>query len=64
MTKCTILAWLCCFSFLGLQAQEKSLTLADLLRADAIRMGNGVQGGAQVTRLRDAEGRVLAEWQA
>ncbi len=47
-----------------LQAQERSLTLADLLRADEIRLGNSVQGGAKVVRLREAGGRVLAEWGA
>ncbi|MBF0162530.1 MAG: bifunctional anthranilate synthase component I family protein/class IV aminotransferase [Magnetococcales bacterium] len=45
-----------------LQAREKSLTLAELCRADAIRMGNSVQGGVTVVALRDAQGRVLAEW--
>ncbi|MEO5353011.1 MAG: chorismate-binding protein [Magnetococcus sp. XQGC-1] len=44
------------------QASERSLTLAELQRADAIWMGNGVQGGAQVVRLRDTEGGLLAEW--
>ncbi|MBF0402311.1 MAG: bifunctional anthranilate synthase component I family protein/class IV aminotransferase [Magnetococcales bacterium] len=45
-----------------LGAQEKSLTLADLLRAEAVYMGNSVQGGVPVVRLNDAEGRLLAEW--
>ncbi|MEO5339184.1 MAG: bifunctional chorismate-binding protein/class IV aminotransferase [Magnetococcus sp. MYC-9] len=45
-----------------LQARERSLVLEDLCRADEIRMGNSVQGGARVTMLRNAEGKVLAEW--
>ena len=45
-----------------LSAQEKSLSLEDLLGADEIRMGNSVQGGAQVVRLTDAAGKSLAEW--
>ena len=44
------------------QASERSLTLLDLQQADAIWMGNAVQGGAKVVRLRDREGRLLAEW--
>ena len=44
------------------QAQERSLTVADLVTADEVRMGNAVQGGVPVARLKDAAGRVLAEW--
>ncbi|MEO5363590.1 MAG: bifunctional anthranilate synthase component I family protein/class IV aminotransferase [Magnetococcus sp. DMHC-8] len=44
-------------------AREKSLTLPDILSAEEIRMGNSVQGSAQVTRLLDAAGRILARWE-
>ncbi|MBF0182920.1 MAG: bifunctional anthranilate synthase component I family protein/class IV aminotransferase [Magnetococcales bacterium] len=45
-----------------LQAEEGSLTVADLLQADEVRMGNSVQGSAQVVRLCDATGRLLKAW--
>ncbi|MBF0428805.1 MAG: bifunctional anthranilate synthase component I family protein/class IV aminotransferase, partial [Magnetococcales bacterium] len=41
-----------------LQAKTKQLTLADLVRAEAIRMGNAARGGVSVKRLDDAQGKV------
>lgn len=45
-----------------LHAHEHCLTLEDLCKADEVVMGNAVQGGAQVVRLSDASGQVLATW--
>ncbi|MBF0626306.1 MAG: aminotransferase class IV, partial [Magnetococcales bacterium] len=45
-----------------LGGRERPLTLEDLQGAEAIRMGNGVQGGRPVRRLEDADGTLL--WEA
>ena len=46
-----------------LNGQERSLDLNALQQAEAIRMGNAVQGGAPVVRLDSSDGTPLANWQ-
>jgi para-aminobenzoate synthetase/4-amino-4-deoxychorismate lyase len=45
-----------------LGAVPRTLTVQDLSQADALIMGNSVQGTAQVLVLRDADGVLLREW--
>ena len=42
-----------------LSAEERGITLSDLCRAEAVRMGNSVQGGLDVARIDGPEGEPL-----